>query len=264
MTHRREAYLVLAALTAWTGLEGCADARFQPELDQRVLLEHRGQSPGPVEPDLAAADLRAAPDAGTAASEPPCETRCSVQAAHLCVTDPAAGLCVECLSDGDCQANPGAAGPTCDTTRGYCMCWDDADCAGKQLGGACNRQENICGCRDDYDCPSGLECIGRLSYTKVCKAPCKAHAHCAGNMFDTVCDLEHGCVECVSSADCYGSEALGPACVGGYCLCSSDLECAGNLNGTRCLNHVCSCEDAGDCLPGRACAGEYLGDKLCI
>jgi hypothetical protein len=193
--------------------------------------------------------------------KPHCEKRCTDQGPILCVTDPSSGFCVECLTDSDCLANPGAAGPLC--RKNYCECNTDADCAGNVLGSRCRSYDDICGCEDDSDCGAGLKCIGKLFHSKVCTAPCTSDADCAGNIYETVCDPAQGCVECVTSADCKGSHTTGVTCSNTFCRCSADQECAGNLNGTRCIGKVCGCGEDADCLPGRTCAGEYFGDRYC-
>jgi len=250
-------------------LVGCAEGQSFLAPDQSVATPRAadgGPTPKNIIPpnpgvfDDQGADALPGPPVTTSS---PCEKRCTDQASYLCVTDPASGMCVECLSDSDCQANPGALGSVCDIYSGYCECYDDDDCAGKQSGSKCKKSELVCGCWDDGHCAGGHACIGEFGYTKVCKAPCASDADCAGNMFDRVCDPQHGCVECVSSANC-GSETTGDSCFDGYCFCESDEECAGNLNGTRCLHDVCACKGDDDCPPGRTCAGEYLGSKICI
>ena len=108
------------------------------------------------------------------------------------------------------------------------------------------------------------KCIGNFFGAKVCKAPCTSDADCKSQLFTTVCDPKTGCQECISSSQC-GPTALGKTCQSGLCSCSSNADCASNLNGKNCLQDasLCGCENDFDCPSGRACTGQYLGAKLC-
>jgi hypothetical protein len=68
--------------------------------------------------------------------------------------------CVECEADEDCQGNPNALGPTCDTEATFCVCVGDDDCLDNPNGTICvDDQGGYCGCASDADCAAGTTCI---------------------------------------------------------------------------------------------------------
>lgn len=182
---------------------------------------------------------------------------------------PEAGICAECGRDGDCAA-PTPACVAAGTPDAFCGCGSDADCAGDEQ---CISGE--CLCAADTACPSETprcdvergECF-ECDTNEDCAEPTPT---CAGRI----------CVECVSNDDCDedATEACQDnACVVVACLddddcgedqfcgtddddnpacedaaCTSDADCAGNPDGTFCLNAddpasaECTCSDDSHC-----------------
>jgi len=135
-----------------------------------------------------------------------------------CVTDagPAQGSCVECTSDGDCDASE-----TCNLATHTCEfhCTADADCAAPTP--VCETVAGVC-----------VEC------TATDATACAA---------DELCEVTSGtCVECLADGDCGGAES------GRVCLASN--ACADGCRGTGngCVPPlVCSSSDdtVGACVP---------------
>jgi len=82
----------------------------------------------------------------------------------------------------------------------------------------------------------------------------------------------HQCVECGDDSDCVG-RALGPACVGGRCVCqipdggpsASHPDCADNPNGPLCSGFpaFCGCTQPSDCASGTCASDPYVGGMVC-
>jgi hypothetical protein len=200
-----------------------------------------------------------------------CESACTAQGDHLCVTSPKSGTCVECLTDGHCLGNPGALGQSCQNR--LCVCADASDCKGKLAGGQCSGSPGACGCADDGDCPAPRRCIAELFGADVCGVPCTADSACktkeqpycdsgSGNcvacLGDSHCTKSgakichagtHTCVACRRDAHCAGS-ADKPLCSSktGKCIaCRADADCKGHLGGSDCDKGQCTCSSAADC-----------------
>jgi MYXO-CTERM domain-containing protein len=71
-------------------------------------------------------------------------SECSTSTNHVCNT--ASGVCVACVSDGDCSSH------VCDTTRNVCVqCINDSECSNPTP--VCNTTGDTCGpCQSDFDC----------------------------------------------------------------------------------------------------------------
>ncbi len=82
-----------------------------------------------------------------------CDPKCTAVDPTLCVPNPADPTdCVECTTTSQCQTNPGAFGPKCDTTQNYCICENDGDCANSRHGVRCDPTERYCFCQSSADC----------------------------------------------------------------------------------------------------------------
>jgi hypothetical protein len=130
-------------------------------------------------------------------------------AAELC--QPRLGLCVDCVSNGDC----GGQLPTCDPERGSCVeCIASGDCPAQQP--LCDASTSRCiECSTDADCSATGEVC--LAGAQRC-VQCRNDADCGASDDDVRCLLsEQRCVECLSDADCT-EDPQKP-------ICSSELEC---------------------------------------
>ena len=93
---------------------------------------------------------------------------------------------------------------------------------------------------------------------------CGPDGGCTGP-FRVVCDTSVSeCAECLTSADCAATGALGPMCdeSRGYCQCTTDNDCTGNPNGPLCHPELraCVCAVEAQCSDGLDCAIlPYLG-----
>jgi hypothetical protein len=92
--------------------------------------------------------------------------------------------------------------------------------------------------------------------------PCLSDDHCNRLLrFWSRCTVA-GCVECIDDGDCLANPtALGTACDGGSCQCSTG-GCAANPAGPVCAASPvsCTCASSLDCTPPAECrATPYLG-----
>lgn len=201
------------------------------------------------------AKLLAGSDAGLPAA---CNAACIAQAPYLCAYDATNKRCVECLSDQHCASNPGALGPTCDTTTGLCRCTADAGCTGKQHGQRCISEllaSPVCGCSADADCAAGRKCLGQLFDTSVCAAPCKAHGDCSSPARPRCQTASGRCVACTSPAHCGGQYAPRCSASGSCVACTADAHCT--IKGKpRCDDGVCS-----GCSAHSLCSGSGAGAR---
>jgi hypothetical protein len=203
----------------------------------------------------------------------PCEQRCLAEGINLCVTDPASGLCVECLEDKHCTENIGALGSKCDKGRQFCICDSDAECASNYRGPICDTGQQTCTCKTNSDCKVPLSlCSGgtlktcrrpcvidadcKLAAAPRCHksgecVPCLADLDCATSKGGTLCGANNHCVHCKTDTGCSGAT---PHCsAGGQCVaCTSAAQCAGSLDGALCINGSCSCNGDGDCKAATA------------
>jgi hypothetical protein len=107
-----------------------------------------------------------ASDASDAADTPP--PTCTTNEA-LCtdggydgspgVCEREAGVCVECLADGDCARKPTA--PICEVAAHVCVeCLADGDCARKPTAPICEVAAHVCrACKTDAECPDPKVCM---------------------------------------------------------------------------------------------------------
>lgn len=98
-------------------------------------------------------------------------------------------------------------------------------------------------CGTDADCADGTVCgeAGRC-------IPCNTDGDC-----DSGTCVEGACVECTSNDDCAGNENGTRCSAGGTCICATDDECEAPMGLCRATGCVCG-EDAG-------CAG--IGPEIC-
>ncbi len=61
-----------------------------------------------------------------------------------------------------------------------------------------------------------------------------------------VCDGEV-CVACVEDSDCDAFGSPGFNCVDDQCVCTTDAQCADDVNGGACTAGVCGCKTSSDC-----------------
>ena len=148
---------------------------------------------------------------------------------------PSAGdVCLEGECRAGCSAdNPACPSPgVCDTAAGVCVrCLADSDC---DLGNICEMSDCVEGCRENRDCPEGQICGADNTCVTGCTAAptdsCPLGTHCVSG----------GCV-----LGCNGDDARcgdGQVCVdeGGSFVCRDG--CADNAAcgaGRICLNDVC-------------------------
>jgi hypothetical protein len=104
-----------------------------------------------------------------------CDPTCVADDPTTCVQD-SNGDCVECLTSAQCTQNPGAYGPTCDTSQSYCTCSGNADCANNNWGHTCDSSFSGCVCNADTEC--------------------------ASSVFGSKCDSAYQMCGCTSGADC--------------------------------------------------------------
>lgn len=154
---------------------------------------------------VAACDPTSADDASDCAGA----TRC----------DPEHGVCVECLTRGDCSASPT---PACDQPSGTCVeCLADTDCSGARP--FCDTSSSECvECRVATDCGPGLgACVEARCVECDTDDDCQARDDDDDDDDDLRC-LDQRCAECLSNADCAAIDPDKP-------LCSSELECEDEL-----------------------------------
>ena len=191
-----------------------------------------------------------------------------------------------------------ASTPICDQSSGLCVqCQVDEQCRNDATGlfvGPYCRYDGSCGCKVNSDCSDNEVCAGpfeessdrsaslgqcsppKLSCTRescdngghcepdsgTCLPSCLTDFECGGYGF--FCDQDAGtCIQCRDSADCAasGQAAKGnSACVQGECYdqCATDLDCAGNPNGSRC-DHGFVMPSCVECLSDPDCAGSPQG-----
>ena len=219
-----------------------------------------------------------------------CEAHCLQRGLHLCLTDPATGLCVECTRDEQCAANPGALGPRCDIESRRCTCDSNADCAKNLRGPICDGAHKSCGCQTSAQCKGPFPLCGGSGETKTCVRPCVADsgctdpgaprchtssgrcvaclsdAHCAGNPQGTECGADLRCT-CSLDKHCKLAAAWGSQCLGigqgRRCGCFTHSDCPTNLHGPVCNVELqrCTCTSSDLCTiaPNTRCAVPHAG-----
>ncbi len=192
----------------------------------------------------------------------PCATNADCGGA-VPVCDVGAGVCVECVADGDCTSGTCSAMNVCvgcatdaecaaaDADLPICLdsgdcaeCGEDSDCSGTTpfCGGSntcrgCNRDSEcaaldpanpICEGRLCVECGADSDCSGATPFcntgTNMCGG-CTTDAQCAAADADLpFCDPDGACVECNADGDCPAGEFCNAMNV---CAgCSTDAECA--------------------------------------
>ena len=198
-----------------------------------------------------------------------CDKDCLKLSMYNCTKD-AKGVCVECTKAEHCTKNPWSLGPKCLTSKSYCVCTADADCASWPSGKKCvgYSPEQFCGCTKDAECPAGRKCIGYYGSLKICEVPCASNADCPTKQ-SPLCDKTSGiCVACLTDKDCSTGYRLGDRCLKnsrGYksCGCVADTDCAKNPHGPTCAQGAkrCSCSSDSQCkqAPYTLCYKPYDG-----
>ena len=186
-------------------------------------------------------------------------------AAATQVCDADAGVCVGCLSPGDCPIDEaGCLAEQCGN------CAHDAECPNGQ---SCDIQNQLCNCGDSSQCgPLAPDCVVPSGFKNADSGHPELRCGCqpdAGTCAQgTVCNPTAGPTrggECLPSCIDGGSDCSlsGAYCdiVSGLCgPCTSDVACAGNQQGFICLTDggaggSCSCRvgAAGSCPRGMVC-----------
>ncbi len=159
-----------------------------------------------------------------------------------------AGACVECVDNGDCSG----ATPYCDTSTNTCVecrfnthCDDGNPCtADTCLANTCSNTNLTAGtscpsgvcdgtgacveCVDNGDCNDGNPCTTDTCSSNTCGSgyvPAGSGSCTLGSGNPGVCDGSGGCVECVTDAQCGGSQ---PRCspTKNFCVeCLDDIDC---------------------------------------
>lgn len=177
-----------------------------------------------------------------------CDPTCRLLAPELCVKDPLQKICVQCLSDAHCQANPSATGGFCNLNSNTCICRSDQECLFNDFGSSCDTTSGQCYCQSDSDCSSPSRCIGERGGLKICSLPCKTNGDCEDP--HPLCDTSSGkCIDCKVDSDC-DNQPQGGQCDQGQCKCSNDSHCVGqNRWGSKCqiLTGRCSCQSNIEC-----------------
>ena len=155
--------------------------------------------------------------------------------------DPAAGLCVGCISSADCPA-----GSVCDVTNNACVqgqCASAADCDDGDpcTNNPCDAATHTCGPTSAVVCPSGEVCAPSGQNAGTC-VECNSSADCSAG----VCDVtSNTCVACVSAADCDD----GDSCTNNPCNTAT---------------HTCGPTSAVVCPSGKVCAPSGQNAGTCV
>jgi hypothetical protein len=170
------------------------------------------------------------------------------------VCDPSQDLCVECLSDADCQNDF-----TCDSETEMCIppgsCSTNADCAPFSQTRVCDPGPGICvQCLVQLDCDPGQDCENDVCVNTGLDG-CSPSNPCPNSSFCAVAD---GGMTCESSPPCTTTEdcvtaAPGTLCVNAECSnCASSTSCeeAAYPSGDVCWN--------GLCMPSSSCDPECM------
>jgi hypothetical protein len=117
------------------------------------------------------------------------------------VCDTNAGLCVDCVTDGDCPSTTGI----CDTSDNTCKeCVTDSNCPFSKPN--CNLANSTC-----YQCFDDTECSGIRG---ICDIPnetcvqCFNDSHCGGSTPFCSDTNNFSCVECLVDGDCASGSCL--------------------------------------------------------
>jgi hypothetical protein len=155
--------------------------------------------------------------------------------------DPAAGLCVGCISSADCPA-----GSVCDVTNNACVqgqCASAADCDDGDpcTINPCNTATHTCGPVSAVVCPSGKVCAPSGQNAGTC-VECISSADCSAG----VCDVtSNTCVACVSAADCDDGDPC-------------------TINPCNTATHMCGLISDVVCPSGRFCAPSGQNAGRCV
>lgn len=166
------------------------------------------------------------------------------------ICDPVAGVCVECVRDGDCSTG----GDVCRVREcgAAVSCTSGRDCRGL----VCDTDTELCvECLGDADCPGEQTCIDTFCEGAI--PPCESDRQC--NIFGLVCDVEGSeCVECVTRAHC----GAGELCIASRCTESADPPDGGTLDAGVGDDAGPVPDDAGEPVDGGADedAGSDAGD----
>jgi hypothetical protein len=116
-------------------------------------------------------------------------------------------------------------------------------------------------CSQDSECCGGLACLPPPSGVGSGACGCLSDSGCHDPGY-TVCNPNHVCVQCRTSADCM-TNGWGPTCgQDGYCACATDADCTGRGGGPHCWGrlqnsrNLCGCQSSAECaqsLSGPAC-----------
>ncbi|HVZ32200.1 MAG TPA: hypothetical protein VG963_07240, partial [Polyangiaceae bacterium] len=162
-----------------------------------------------------------------------CRSRRASDCASGTNFDTASRTCVQCLSDGHCQA------PT-------------PHCSAKNTCGECNIDSH---CTDK----SAPVCN---TITNTCEAGCNNDNQCADKTGTPHCDRTHGvCVACTQNSQCASAGA--PLCSGATNTCvpcnmlgaAADAQCAMKTTGTVCIADGSRMGQCGQCDMTHGCTG---------
>lgn len=192
-----------------------------------------------------------------------------------CQTDPALPdpfTCVGCIENRDCSGKEGL-GTLCRLDDGKCVeCLTDAECTANPGASSCSPLGTCGACITDLDCaviPGRPACLAGSGCVE-----CTSNAQCSGNPRGPLCKTGaaaeptdtapvNTCVECVSDTDCTDPNAS--ACQNDECVpCQANADCThvdstpGVAGGTP-LN-VC---DAGSCVQCTGLQREACGANVC-
>lgn len=181
---------------------------------------------------------------------------CTIPDLPRCDTTVQGGVCVACLSSGDCTTEgDSCVGNVCLHATTGCI-WD-GDCRQNAHGAHCSASGECVACNNNDDCPLGSAC--QADHTCTSSTACVADASCPPDK-PHCRPTDHFCAECATNSQC----ASGRTCRNGNCLpplngCLSSNDCRAPLNVCDTTTRTCiGCRDNNDCgafCQGGSCAG---------